>query len=138
MKAELVKIAEEVARKYSELPKDFAGHIPVGRSASGSETSKIDRFAEDAVLEVLDTEDIGLNVLSEERGYIDRGAEGDASWAEGGSIARLDAEYFEVQSERGIRPIPYHRILQIQYGGAVAWERGRRGDERLGGERTGQ
>lgn len=60
--------------------------------------------------------------------YIDRGAEGDASWASGGSIVRLDAEYFEVQSERGIRPIPYHRILRIQYGGAVVWARGR-GDE---------
>jgi len=75
VKAELTKIADEVTRKYHELPKDFAGHIPVGRGASGSDTSKIDRFAEDAVLEILDREDIGLNVLSEERGYIDRGGD---------------------------------------------------------------
>jgi uncharacterized protein (UPF0248 family) len=69
--------------------------------------------------------------------YIDRGAEGDASWVEGGEIARLDAEYFEVQSDRGIRPIPYHRILQIRYGGSVVWERGRKDDERPRVEQTG-
>lgn len=58
--------------------------------------------------------------------YIDRGARADASWAAGGEIVLLDAEYFEVRSERGIKPIPYHRILQIQYGGNVVWERGRK------------
>ncbi|UCE91668.1 MAG: hypothetical protein JSV90_00465 [Methanobacteriota archaeon] len=74
MKAVLTGIADEVMRRYRELPKDFAGHVKVGRGASGSETSRIDRFAEDAVLDYMKQEDIGLNVLSEEIGFVDNGA----------------------------------------------------------------
>ncbi|HUV61161.1 MAG TPA: inositol monophosphatase family protein [Thermoplasmata archaeon] len=74
MKAELNKIADEVMRKYHELPMDFAGHVKVGKGASGSETSKIDKFAEDAVIEHVKHEGIDLNILSEEIGYIDMGA----------------------------------------------------------------
>ena len=75
MKAELTKIANAVYTAYRELPKGFDGHIHVGMGASGSATSKIDKFAEDAVLRFLDEEGIELNVLSEEAGFIDRGAE---------------------------------------------------------------
>jgi fructose-1,6-bisphosphatase/inositol monophosphatase family enzyme len=64
-----------VMRKYHVLPKDFAGHLKVGRGASGSETSKIDKYAEDAVLDHIERENVDLNVLSEEVGYVDRGAE---------------------------------------------------------------
>lgn len=74
MKAQLSSIADEVMRKYRELPKDYAGHIPVGRGASGSYTSKIDKFAEDAVFAFMDEKGIELNVLSEEIGLVDRGA----------------------------------------------------------------
>src|SRR4030042_1739713 len=74
VKSELMGIAEQVYSAYKELPKDFDGHVLVGRGASGSATSKIDKFAEDAILEYLDSEDIKLNVLSEEAGTIDRGA----------------------------------------------------------------
>ena len=74
MKAALNSIADEVMAKYQALPKDFAGHIPVGKGASGSDTSKIDKFAEDAVLAFMDERGIELNVLSEEIGYVDRGA----------------------------------------------------------------
>ncbi|MGD9962608.1 MAG: inositol monophosphatase family protein [Thermoplasmata archaeon] len=74
MKTTLNRIADEVMAKYQALPKDFAGHIPVGKGASGSDTSKIDKFAEDAVLQLMDEQGIELNVLSEEIGYVDRGA----------------------------------------------------------------
>ena len=74
MKAVLTGIADEVMQRYRELPKDFAGHVKVGRGASGSETSRIDKFAEDAVLEHMEREAIELNVLSEEIGFVDRGA----------------------------------------------------------------
>jgi fructose-1,6-bisphosphatase/inositol monophosphatase family enzyme len=73
VKAELTRIAEEVYRKYRELPRDFDGHVLVGKGASGSNTSKIDKFAEDAILAFLDDQEIDLNVLSEEAGFIDRG-----------------------------------------------------------------
>lgn len=74
MRHELEGIADRVTEEYGRLPKDFAGHIPVGRGASGSATSKIDKFAEDAVLAFMDERGIELNVLSEEIGYVDRGA----------------------------------------------------------------
>jgi fructose-1,6-bisphosphatase/inositol monophosphatase family enzyme len=73
VKSELTKIANEVYTAYKELPKDFDGHLEVGRGASGSATSKIDRFAEDAILAYLDEQDIRLNVLSEEVGFVERG-----------------------------------------------------------------
>lgn len=73
VKAELNAIADEVLRRYRGLPKDYAGHIPVGRGASGSNTSKIDKFAEDAVLALMDERGTDLNVLSEEVGFVDRG-----------------------------------------------------------------
>ncbi len=75
MKQELIKIADEVYSAYKELPKDFDRHIHVGMGASGSPTSKIDKFAEDAVLELLDREEMDFNVLSEEAGFIDRGGD---------------------------------------------------------------
>jgi fructose-1,6-bisphosphatase/inositol monophosphatase family enzyme len=74
VKQELTKIANAVHAAYHELPKDFGGHIHVGMGASGSATSKIDKFAEDVILKYLDDEEIELNVLSEEAGFIDRGA----------------------------------------------------------------
>lgn len=74
MKAVLTGIADEVMGKYRELPKDFAGHVKVGRGASGSETSRIDKFAEDAILDYMEREAIDLNVLSEEIGFVDKGA----------------------------------------------------------------
>ncbi len=73
MKSELTKIANEVYTAYQELPKDFNGHLEVGRGASGSATSKIDRYAEDTILAYLDEHDIRLNVLSEEAGFVERG-----------------------------------------------------------------
>ncbi len=73
MKDKLLRIAEEVYSAYKELPKDYDGHVKVGMGASGSPTSKIDRFAEEAVIELLDSENIKLSVLSEEAGFIDRG-----------------------------------------------------------------
>jgi len=73
VKAVLSKLADEVMKKYRELPKDFAGHVHVGMGASGSATSKIDKYAEDAVLDLVEKEEVELNVLSEEVGFVDRG-----------------------------------------------------------------
>jgi hypothetical protein len=55
--------------------------------------------------------------------YIDRGAPGDESCVEGSRITKLDAQYMEVASPRGISPIPYHRITRIVYQGMTVWER---------------
>jgi fructose-1,6-bisphosphatase/inositol monophosphatase family enzyme len=75
VKAELTNIADEVYSRYRELPKDYDGHVLVGKGASGSDTSRIDKFAEDAIIEYLDDQELKLNVLSEEAGFIDRGGD---------------------------------------------------------------
>ncbi len=75
MKAELTKIADEVYSRYRELPKDYDGHVLVGKGASGTDTSRIDKFAEDAIVDYLDDQELKLNVLSEEAGFIDRGGD---------------------------------------------------------------
>jgi fructose-1,6-bisphosphatase/inositol monophosphatase family enzyme len=75
VKSELTSLAEEVYKRYRELPRDYDGHVLVGKGASGQNTSKIDKFAEDAILEYMDDQDIKLNVLSEEAGFIDRGGD---------------------------------------------------------------
>jgi len=55
--------------------------------------------------------------------YIDRGAPGDRSSVDGEDISNLDRDYFEVLSDWGTKPIPYHRILRISYMGLPVWER---------------
>jgi|YelNatPaOPRAMG01_1025707.scaffolds.fasta_scaffold20076_6 fructose-1,6-bisphosphatase/inositol monophosphatase family enzyme len=71
MKELLFGIADLVQAKLRDLPEGFAGHEEIGRGASGSATSRIDKFAEDAILEHLKKNNIWLNVLSEEAGAID-------------------------------------------------------------------
>jgi len=55
--------------------------------------------------------------------YIDRGAPGDRSAISGMDIRVLDAYYFEIASEQGVKYIPYHRIRKIMYNGKTIWER---------------
>jgi len=55
--------------------------------------------------------------------YVDRGAPGDRSTAEGEYIINLDRDYFEVISTEGTTPIPYHRIRRITYAGVPIWEK---------------
>jgi uncharacterized protein len=55
--------------------------------------------------------------------YVDRGAPNDCSCAEGTAIPALEAYYFEVESETGLKFIPYHRIRMILYAGVTVWER---------------
>jgi fructose-1,6-bisphosphatase/inositol monophosphatase family enzyme len=47
----------------------------VGRGADGAPSRRIDRVAEDAVLQTLDSKKAPLDVLSEEAGFINRGGE---------------------------------------------------------------
>jgi uncharacterized protein (UPF0248 family) len=55
--------------------------------------------------------------------YVDRGAPGDRSAISGMDIRMLDAYYFEIASEQGMKYIPYHRIRKIMYDGTIIWER---------------
>ena len=55
--------------------------------------------------------------------YVDRGAPGDRSMAEGSSIAGLTDQYLEISTPAGIKCIPYHRLRRIMYRGDIVWER---------------
>ncbi len=67
--------------------------------------------------------DPGYDFLRVSVDYVDRGAPQDTSVAQGEQIARLDSQYMEVRTERGVTCIPYHRILRIRYGGETLWSR---------------
>ena len=54
--------------------------------------------------------------------YVDRGAPEDISVAGGRFIRNLDRDYFEVETEKGIKTIPYHRIKKIIYKKIPLWE----------------
>jgi uncharacterized protein (UPF0248 family) len=54
--------------------------------------------------------------------YTDRGAPGDISVAYGEFIIKTERDWFEVETEKGIKIIPYHRIRKISYAGIPLWE----------------
>ncbi|NTU99724.1 MAG: DUF504 domain-containing protein [Methanoregulaceae archaeon] len=58
--------------------------------------------------------------------YADRGAPGDESCIGGSRIRAVDSRYMEIESPRGLTPIPYHRIKKILYEGIVVWQHGRK------------
>ncbi len=64
-------LAEAVQKAVDELEGDL-GEV-LGRGADGAPSTRIDRVAETAILKTLDERDEGLNVLSEEAGFVDRG-----------------------------------------------------------------
>jgi uncharacterized protein (UPF0248 family) len=57
--------------------------------------------------------------------YVDRGAPGDQTCADGGHIRALDSYYMEIETGPETKYIPYHRIRRILYAGNVVWERSR-------------
>lgn len=73
MRQILEAVAAIVAKGVASLPAGFVGEEEVGMGASGSATSKIDKFAEDIIIDYVKREKLGLNILSEEVGLIDLG-----------------------------------------------------------------
>jgi len=75
MRQLLEAIAAIVAKGVASLPAGFPGEEEVGIGASGSATSKIDKFAEDIIIDYIKKNKIEMNILSEEAGMIDLGGE---------------------------------------------------------------
>ena len=71
----LRKIADEVARTIALIPEgtDIGREVCIG--ADGTPTDEIDKIAENAVLRYIEANGIKLNVLSEEIGFVDNGAD---------------------------------------------------------------
>ncbi|HDP96404.1 MAG TPA: fructose-1,6-bisphosphatase [Euryarchaeota archaeon] len=75
MRQLLERIAEAVQKRIAELPTGFDGSEQVSVGASGSPTSRIDKLAEDVVIDFVRTSELDMNILSEEAGMQDIGSE---------------------------------------------------------------
>jgi len=75
MKQVLEEIADIVSKRVADIPPGFDGGEEIGIGASGSATSRIDKLTEDVIVDHVRESDLGLNVLSEEAGFIDLGGE---------------------------------------------------------------
>lgn len=70
----LHEIADAVENVVRRSPPQRFGEV-VAMGADGTPTKWVDRLAEDEVLRVVEASDVPLNVLSEEAGFVDRGAD---------------------------------------------------------------
>lgn len=75
MRRELERIAQCVRNRVDTLPEQFDWGEEIMQGADGTPTAGIDKIAEDVILSYVEDKDLPLNILSEEVGYIDRGAE---------------------------------------------------------------
>ncbi|MGD0819015.1 MAG: inositol monophosphatase family protein [Methanomassiliicoccales archaeon] len=71
----LETISDQVRKKVNSLPKDFDRSKELCMGADGTPTLNIDKVAEDVIVEYITDNDIPLNILSEEAGYIDNRAD---------------------------------------------------------------
>ncbi len=71
----LSAIADKVSEAIGLIPSDSDRGAEVCMGADGTPTSEIDKIAENTVLMYLQEHDVKLNVLSEEIGFVDNGAE---------------------------------------------------------------
>jgi len=70
----LEEMALAVEGVMAEHTSDRTVFDSIGIGADGTETLRIDQLAERAILDIVDTVPGGLNVLSEEMGWVDNGA----------------------------------------------------------------
>ena len=70
----LQEMALAVEGVMVEHTSDSSVFDSVGMGADGTETLRIDELAERAILDIVETVPDGLNVLSEEVGWLDKGA----------------------------------------------------------------
>lgn len=74
----MIPLLEEIAESVHVAIKAHEGEdlsVRIGMGADGTPTQKIDKIAEDAILETLEKHGNPLNVLSEEAEFVDNGAD---------------------------------------------------------------
>lgn len=71
----LAAIADEVKKAIDLIPEGSDRGEEICMGADGTPTSQIDKIAENTVLRYIAAKNVPLNVLSEEIGYVDNGAE---------------------------------------------------------------
>ncbi|MCK5309380.1 MAG: sugar kinase, partial [Thermoplasmata archaeon] len=72
MNSEILDMARLVTEKVMAVPLNQRGR-KVAIGADGTDTSYVDKVAEDVILEFMDQNDVQSNLLSEEVGFVDRG-----------------------------------------------------------------
>lgn len=75
MREILEKVTVNVMNAVCELPSTFRMGEEVSMGAGGAPTCRVDKMAEDIILETLDDLGVEWNVLSEEVGFVDRGGD---------------------------------------------------------------
>jgi uncharacterized protein (UPF0248 family) len=55
--------------------------------------------------------------------YVNRGAPGDKSVVQGDRILKLEQGGMEIDSDKEMTFIPYHRIRRLIYDGKIVWEK---------------
>ena len=70
----LSKIADAVEEAIKKIPCSKSKGECIGMGADGTETSQIDKIAENTVLAYIQRNNVPLNILSEEIGFVDNGA----------------------------------------------------------------
>ena len=71
----LSAIADQVEKAIALIPSDVDKAEEICMGADGTPTSQVDKIAENTVLTYIAANEVPLNVLSEEIGYVDNGAE---------------------------------------------------------------
>jgi len=71
----LSDIADAVEEAIRKIPDSRCKGECIGMGADGTPTSQIDKIAENTVLDFIERNKVDLNVLSEEIGFVDNGAE---------------------------------------------------------------
>ena len=75
MRSELERMAQHVKDRIDNLPVMFERGEEIMEGADGTPTTSIDKVAEDVIVSYVEEKDLPFNILSEEIGYVDRGAE---------------------------------------------------------------
>ena len=75
MRRELERMAQHVKDRIDNLPVMFERGEEIMEGADGTPTTSIDKVAEDVIVSYVEEKDLPFNILSEEIGYVDRGAE---------------------------------------------------------------
>ncbi len=75
MRDMLEQLSEAIRDSIWELPESFDRGHELGMGADGTPTAKIDKVAEDVILRFVEENDLPVNVLSEEAGFVDRSME---------------------------------------------------------------
>ncbi len=94
---ELILLAQDVGNVINQIPMAERGKM-VEMGADGTPTSHIDKVAEDIILDHVASNNLELNVLSEEAGFVDRGYEDVLviDPVDGTSNAKRNIPYFSI------------------------------------------